>query len=348
VTALFLASVGIVSFASSWLGVRLAKDWLRRRRVFDVPNQRSSHSAAVPRGGGIALAALTLSALVALAFRAGTPARSQLLLVIAGGTIIAAVSFFDDIRGVAMPIRLAVQIAAATLSLAAFGAWSPIALGGKYILLNGGAAAFLTIVWIVGLTNAYNFMDGIDLMAAGQAITAGLGWVVLGTLGGVPDLVVIGAVVAFAAAGFAVHNRPPATIFMGDVGSAFLGYLFATFCLWALQRDPILATGGVLLVWPFIFDTGFTFLCRARRREPVFSAHRSHLYQRLVIAGLSHLQVSALYAALDLIGIACAALLFKRPAAWPLCATALTVSACALWLFVVRTERNMRARLARA
>jgi Fuc2NAc and GlcNAc transferase len=346
-TAPLVVSVGIVSFASSWFGVRLARGWLRRRAL-DVPNERSSHTAPVPRGGGIALAVVTLISLAVMASRASGPERNQLLLLIAGGILIAAVSFLDDMRGVATSIRLAVQIGVAALSLTAFGAWSPVAFGGALFHLSGGAAVCLTIVWIVGLTNAYNFMDGIDLMAAGQAITAGLGWIVLGTLGGVPDLVVIGAVVAFAAAGFAVHNRPPATIFMGDVGSAFLGYLFATFCLWALQRDPILATGGVLLVWPFIFDTSFTFLRRARRREAVFSAHRSHLYQRLVIAGRSHLQVSALYAGLDLIGIACAAVLFKRPAAWPLCATALTVSAGALWLFVVRTERNMRARRARA
>jgi len=347
-TALLLASVGIVSFAASWLAVRLATGWLRSRRVLDVPNERSSHSAPVPRGGGIALAAVTLSSLAAMAFRISGPDRNQLLLLIAGCTIIAAVSFLDDMRGVATPIRFAVQLGAAALSLAAFGVWSPVALGSTLIRLSVGAAACLTIVWIVGLTNAYNFMDGIDLMAAGQAITAGLGWIVLGSLAGAPGLVLVGTVVAFASAGFAVHNRPPATIFMGDVGSAFLGYLFATLCLWALHRDPLLATGGVFLVWPFVFDTGFTFLRRARRREAVFSAHRSHLYQRLVIAGLSHLKVSSLYAALDLIGIACAAVLFKRPAAWPLCIAGVVLSGSALWLFVIRAERNMRARQARA
>ena len=346
-TALLVASVGIVSFAASWLAVRLATVWLRSRRVLDVPNERSSHGAPVPRGGGIALAAVILSSLAAMAFRVSGPDRNQLLLFIAGCTIIAAVSFLDDMRGVATPIRFAVQLVAAALSLAAFGVWSPVALGGTFIHLAVGAAAFLTIVWIVGLTNAYNFMDGIDLMAAGQAITAGLGWIVLGSLAGAPNLVLVGTVVGFAAAGFAIHNRPPATIFMGDVGSAFLGYLFATLCLWALQRDPLLATGGALLVWPFVFDTGFTFLCRALRREAVFSAHRSHLYQRLVIAGLSHLQVSALYAGLDVIGIASAAVLFKRPTAWPLCVTAVLLSAGALWLFVIRTERNALAQRAR-
>jgi Fuc2NAc and GlcNAc transferase len=343
-----VAAVALVSFFSTWLGVRLVRARLLRSRVLDVPNERSSHAAPVPRGGGIAVVVVILAALVVMGWTAGSASRSRFVLMVAAGAMIAAVSFLDDLRGVPTAIRLTVQIGAALLSLAAFGAWSPLALGTTLVPLNYAAAAVLTIIWIVGLTNAYNFMDGIDLMAAGQAIAAGLGWAVLGSLGHAPDLVLIGTVVALASAGFAVHNRPPATIFMGDVGSAFLGYLFATLCLMALQRDPLLATAGLFLVWPFVFDTAFTFLRRARRREAVFSAHRSHLYQRLVIAGLSHLQVSSLYAGLDLIGIACAVLLFKRPATWPVCLAVLTLSAGALWLFVFRTERSTRARRARA
>jgi Fuc2NAc and GlcNAc transferase len=347
VTIASVALAGIASFASSWLGVRAARGWLGRSAL-DLPNERSSHSAPVPRGGGIALAAVTLFALAVMAALAEPPDRDRLLLLFFGGTIIAAVSFLDDLRGVPTPIRLAVQLVVAGISLAAFGAWSPISFGDAVVPVTGAAAIGVTIVWIVGLTNAYNFMDGIDLMAAGQAMTAGLGWIVLGTVGGVPDLVIIGTVVAFAAAGFAVHNRPPATIFMGDVGSAFLGYLFATLSLLALERNPILATAGAFLVWPFVFDTSLTFLRRARRREKVFSAHRSHLYQRLVIAGLSHLKVSALYAGLDLIGIACAVVLYERPAAWPACLATLILAAGALWIFVVRTERRARIQAPKA
>lgn len=339
-----IAIIGAFSLGVTWLTVGWAAAWLRTRQVLDVPNERSSHSSPIPRGGGLAIVALSLLGLLGLAWRSPSPAGWRILLVVAGGLIIAWVSFVDDMRGVATSVRLTVQVAVAVLSMLAFGPWSVLELGSRKILLHAGVAGLLTLVWIVGLTNAYNFMDGIDLMAAGQTVAAGLGWALLGALGGAPELMVVGTVVSFAAIGFAIHNRPPASIFMGDVGSAFLGYLFATLCLWGGQTSPLLATCGALLVWPFVFDTSFTFLRRLRRNEPVFSAHRSHLYQRLVITGLSHGKVSGIYAALDAIGIACAvALLLKFPGAATLTWIALFLSAAGLWLLVVLREKTLTA-----
>jgi len=95
----------------------------------------------------------------------------------------------------------------------------------------------------------------------------------------------MGLLLAATSLGFLGHNWPPARIFMGDVGSAFLGYTFAVLPVIAAQHNPRLAVAGVLLVWPFVFDAAFTFLRRLRHREVVFAAHRSHLYQRLATAG---------------------------------------------------------------
>ena len=342
-TFLALAIAGAGSLLASWLIVRWITALLRMRQVLDVPNERSSHSSPTPRGAGIAIVVLVLLTIWGLGWRDPTPAGRQIVLLAIGGFIIAGVSFLDDIRGVRTSIRLCVQVAAAILAMLSFGPWSLLQVGSLKILPRLGLGGLLTLVWIVGLTNAYNFMDGIDLMAAGQTAIAGLGWVVLGTIGGASDLVLVGIVAGCAAAGFAIHNRPPASIFMGDVGSAFLGYLFATLCLWAGQTNPLLATCGALLVWPFVFDTSFTFLRRLRRREPVFTAHRSHLYQRLVITGLSHGQVSGIYVALDVIGIAISVVLLRKtPEATAIAMAALILSAAGLWLLVVLREKKAR------
>jgi UDP-N-acetylmuramyl pentapeptide phosphotransferase/UDP-N-acetylglucosamine-1-phosphate transferase len=163
-------------------------------------------------------------------------------------------------------------------------------------------------------------MDGIDGIAGLQALIAGLGWFSFSLAydflqSGADILGLFGLLIAASSLGFLLHNRPPARIFMGDVGSAFLGYSFAIAPLLLIDPDVIghpekpenvgfvlLFWPAVLLVWPFLFDTVFTFMRRALKRENVFKAHRSHLFQRLVIAGCSHLFVTLLYAVLALEG----------------------------------------------
>ncbi|MBK7202993.1 hypothetical protein [Candidatus Amarolinea dominans] len=120
------------------------------------------------------------------------------------------------------------------------------------------------------------------------------GWTFLGWSDNQPLVAALGLLLAAASLGFLGHNWPLARIFMGDVGSAFLGYTFAVLPVVAAQHNPRLAVAGVLLVWPFLF--------RLRHRENIFAAHRSHLYQRLVIAGYSHRTVTLLYSGLAAAG----------------------------------------------
>jgi UDP-N-acetylmuramyl pentapeptide phosphotransferase/UDP-N-acetylglucosamine-1-phosphate transferase len=156
--------------------------------------------------------------------------------------------------------------------------------------------------WIVSMVNAYNFIDGLDGMAGGQAVAAGLGWVALGFSTGHFAIEAFGALLAASSIGFLAHNWQPARIFMGDVGSTFLGFCFAVLPIIASQYDPRLALAGVLLVWPALFDTGFTIIRRLKRRENVFTGHREFLFHRLVAAGWSHAAASSLYFTLPLVG----------------------------------------------
>jgi UDP-N-acetylmuramyl pentapeptide phosphotransferase/UDP-N-acetylglucosamine-1-phosphate transferase len=274
----------------AWLGLYPVTRWLVRRRVVDVPNERSSHEAPTPRGGGLVIVVVALAG-----------AGWACPWFAAAALAIAIVSWVDDLRSVKTIIRFGVHSIAAVLVLWSCG---PVRVADfHFATLNLGVAAYpLTFLWIVGLTNAYNFMDGIDGIAAGQGLVAGLGWAAIGQILHLPHLTLVGVLIAGASLGFLFHNWHPARVFMGDVGSTFLGFAFAVLPL--LAKDARAPVAAVVLVWPFVIDACFTFLRRLLRRENVFSPHRSHVYQRLVIAGKSHALVTSIYMALAAAGAA--------------------------------------------
>jgi len=332
---------GFIVCPLAYFGVGLIRSWAERQRLLDVPNERSSHTHPTPRGGGLVIVVLsTLGLVLGWLFN---PAWAPVILVVylVGAWLIAAVSWLDDLRSLPNRMRFAAHSLAALLAIVAFGYWRVVSipLVGPFDL--GWLGLPVTFIWIVGLTNAYNFMDGIDGIAGGQAFVAGIGWAILGWLAGQPLVGMLGLLLVASSLGFLGHNWPPARIFMGDVGSAFLGYTFAVLPVVAAQHNFRLALAGVLLVWPFVFDAAFTFLRRLRNRENVFAAHRSHLYQRLVIAGYSHRFVSSLYIVFAAIGALFAVgWTLEISVISPFIMIAIPSLCVALWAFGVRTERN--------
>jgi len=292
----------VLAFVVSYLAVAVFCRWAGAR-MLDVPNTRSSHTLPTPRGGGLAIVVAALSGIwIAFPFIHSILSVWQLLAFTFGALLVAGVSWVDDLRSLSTGIRFAVHLAAAVLAVLAFGAWKEIIIPGLGSFNLGWSGWPVTLLWIVGLTNAYNFMDGIDGIAGGQAVVAGLGWTIFGVAAHQPFLSAVGILLAASSLGFLGHNWPPAKIFMGDVGSAFLGYSFAVLPVIAAPFDPRVIFAGILFVWPFIFDAAFTFARRLINRENVFAAHRAHLYQRLVISGLSHQTVTFLYVTLAVIG----------------------------------------------
>jgi UDP-N-acetylmuramyl pentapeptide phosphotransferase/UDP-N-acetylglucosamine-1-phosphate transferase len=153
-------------------------------------------------------------------------------------------------------------------------------------------------IWIIWLINAYNFMDGINGIAGVQAITAGVGWTLLGFIFGLETIGFYAIIVIGAALGFLIHNWSPAKVFMGDVGSAFLGFTFAVLPFWADSNNKIelnLFFAGLIFVWFFVFDSVWTFLKRLCKKEKIWQAHRQHIYQLLVISGNSHSKITIIY-----------------------------------------------------
>jgi len=305
---MMVALLAAAALVGSYFGVSAVRLWALRRGVLDVPNWRSSHTVPTPRGGGIVFFPVVAATLITYATLRAPEAVGDAWGFVLLGALVAVVSWLDDVRSLPPAIRFAVHITAALGAICLFGAWSHIALPFLGVVPLGPAGWVLTLLWIVGLTNAYNFMDGIDGIAAGQGIVAGLGWAALGVLVGAPAVPALGLVLAAVCLGFLGHNRPPARIFMGDVGSAYLGFSFAVLPLMAGADDPGLPLAAALVVWPFVLDTSFTFVRRLLAGENVFAAHRSHLYQRMVAAGAGHGTVSAIYAGLALGGVLLASL----------------------------------------
>lgn len=285
-------------FAVTYLGVELFRRWSLKREMLDIPNERSSHSQPTPRGGGLIICCVSVLTFFIYSVTAG---GNFYWSYFAGAIIVAVISWIDDIRTISPFWRILFHGLAAVLAVWSLGGFGEILIpfyGIVQIGLIGKIAAFLWIVWLI---NAYNFMDGIDGIAATQAVSAGIGWCLVGMVWGIQDISFYGGVLALSAFGFLLLNWQPAKIFMGDVGSAFLGYSFAVLPLFAVKRtgnplyESMLPWLAVFLVWFFVFDSVFTLLKRLFRGEKVWQAHREHIYQRLVISGMSHSKVTSLY-----------------------------------------------------
>ncbi|MNK56737.1 putative undecaprenyl-phosphate N-acetylglucosaminyl 1-phosphate transferase [compost metagenome] len=263
----------IAVFVVAVLATRASIAWAHHRNILDEPNHRSSHSRPTPRGGGIGVVTACMVGIAgATAMGLLSPAAAGAL---ACGLPIAVIGYIDDRRSLSARSRLLVQIASAAGALSLLSPLPTLTLFG--FTLPVGLTLVFYLIGIVWMTNLYNFMDGIDGIAAAQAIAIGLCWAVVAG----PAPAVACVVLALAAAGFLVYNRPPAKVFMGDVGSAFCGFFIAVA---ALQMQQ--STHESLILWllpaaPFILDATVTLLVRLMRKQRPNQAHRSHAYQIL-------------------------------------------------------------------
>lgn len=223
------------------------------------------------------------------------------LVYIICGLVIAWLGWRDDVSSLSMRVRFAVQGLVAVVLIYELGYFKAVTIPLFGELQLGVVGVVITFLWIIGLTNAYNFMDGIDGIAGGVAFAGGLGWMLLATNVHSSFAFWIALAIAASSLGFLGHNWSPAKIFMGDVASTFLGYTFAVLPLLSADQGGDALMLGTLLMWAFLLDTAVTFFRRLFNHENVFAAHRTHLYQRLVIGGYSHAAISTLYISLTLL-----------------------------------------------
>ena len=303
-------------------------------RLLDVPNERSSHSVPTPRGGGLAIAVTALGGIVLAAVLHWIDWNLAIALV-GGGTMIAAIGWIDDHRSLSALTRFAVQFTSAGWAIYWLGGLPSLSVGSATLHI-GIVGSILGIIGIVWAINLYNFVDGIDGLAAGEAISTGvIGGLILLAMGQ-KGLATVSLIIAAANAGFLPLNWAPARLFMGDVGSGMLGYLFAVLAIASENSGAVPLLLWVLLLGAFVFDATVTLCRRIAHGERWYHAHHSHAYQRMVQAGKSHAQVSSTILVINLALALLAIVAWLRPALFLIAIGAGTVLLSIIYLSVER------------
>jgi len=303
----------IVFFVSVLLTVMI-RHIARKKELLDIPNERSSHTTPTPRGGGLAIVITFYGAL--LYFLIEQKIDPELFWGLMSAVPIVLVSLVDDVVSLHAKTRLAVQSIAALLALYALR--DHLVLDFYLFRLEGYATVpilFLAIIW---LTNLYNFLDGIDGYAGAEAV-----FVAWGSYLFFPSELLL--VLGFSVLGFLLFNWQKASIFMGDVGSAFLGFVFAVFAIYFSDKPGALWIWLVLLGL-FWFDATLTLYRRYKRGEKLLKAHKNHAYQRIVQAGFSHQKTVIWGMVINLIGLALL---------WMVDSTVWIVPIALLWMVVL-------------
>ncbi|MGI9302779.1 MAG: MraY family glycosyltransferase, partial [Gammaproteobacteria bacterium] len=292
--ALLLAAVAI----AAWVLTAWVRRYAERSALIDVPNARSSHSVPTPRGGGLAIVIPFLAAIVLLFVRNSMPLEPFMALVVGGGAV-AGVGFWDDHRHVAAKIRILVHITAAVWALAWFGSVpTGVMAGGPWDLGWIGFSGF--VVMLVWVLNLYNFMDGIDGIAAAEGFTvAGAAAVILLSLG-VFDAPLWLGILAAGCVGFLGWNWPPAKVFMGDVGSGFLGFVLGVLAAFTVLQELMPVWSWLILLAVFLVDATFTLLRRMTAGARWYEAHRTHADQYAALRWRSHQRVTLAVIAINL------------------------------------------------
>lgn len=305
----------ILGFATA-LGASLAltyavRERARRARLFDGTDSRKIHQGEIPRLGGVAVFAAAMVALggvLAIDSRVGSLSGGRgLVAILLGAVGIHFVGLYDDLRSMRARNKLALQVAIAfavyfagarvtTLSLPFFG----------IVPLAPGIGLLFTVVWLVGITNAFNLIDGLDGLASGAAMFALTTMFVAATLNGQGSAALVIVTLAGATLGFLAYNFHPASIFLGDSGSMFLGFMLAGVGLLSSQKSPTVVAVAIPVVslgLP-VMDTALAIFRRFLRRQPIFSADRGHIHHRLLVLGHTPRQATLLlYGACAVLGL---------------------------------------------
>ena len=267
----------VATVALSFLLTAAIRAVARSAKLIDVPNERSSHAVPTPRGGGIAMV-LSFFAGILLLDMWGLPRPAVFEGLVLAAALVAAVGLIDDRWQLSALTRLLCHVAAAMWALWHLGTMPPLTFLGASVDL-GWSGPPLAIIYMVWAINAFNFMDGIDGIAALETITVAAGGALLNyvVIGGTSWLLPV--MLALCAFGFLVWNWPPARIFMGDAGSGFLGLTIGLMTLGYGFQAPVLFWCWFILQGCFVVDATTTLLRRVGRGQRPWLPHRSHAYQ---------------------------------------------------------------------
>jgi Fuc2NAc and GlcNAc transferase len=335
---LLVALVSTVLLA--WLITGMVRRHALNNAILDVPNSRSSHLVPTPRGGGLAIVLTFLPCVTALYLRQllDLPIAAALA---AGGGSIAIVGYLDDRKALPASIRFVVHMAASIGVVILLGglAGSSLRAIGLQGIFAGSVIAVLSLSW---MTNLFNFMDGIDGIAASETVFIAIAGAWLSWRAGAdPGLVIAMLALSGATIGFLIWNWPPARIFMGDVGSGFLGFILAALGLAASRSGVTPIEVWVILGGVFLVDSSATLLRRIVRGDRWLEAHRTHAYQHLARRWHGHRPVTAAILAVNvvwLLPLAWMAETFREQAWWFVAAALIPLAVLAIAIGAGRRE----------
>lgn len=273
------------------------------RNKFDIPNERSSHKNPTPRGGGVAVVAAFLFGLLALLIRRDIDAESFYAIVLPGA-LVAIIGYLDDLgRVTAARLRLIGHFVAALIAIYILGGLPPMPLFSATldIGLVGNIIAVLFLVWML---NLFNFMDGIDTITGIEALTSCLILTIFLINKSDTEFWRVPALLCAAVIGFLYFNWPPAKIFLGDIGSGFIGFTIGTISLVIAKSQPLITWAVIILLGVFIVDATVTLIRRIFDKQRISAAHRSHAFQHLANNADRHLKVSLSIAAVNIFWLA--------------------------------------------
>lgn len=286
----------IMAFIIASISTPLAKKIAFKIGAVAPPKEIGMHKVTMPLGGGMSIyLGFTLTILILVNY-IDTIHLNRLAGLLIGATLITVVGLLDDIYELSPKLRIIFQVFAALIVIATGTSITAISVP----FLESGQIEFgifsnvITLFWIVGITNAVNLIDGLDGLAAGVSSIASLVLMAIAILFGDPMVagfaILITATLAGSCLGFLPHNFNPATIFMGDTGSTFLGFSLSVISIQAMLKTYTAATliVGILILGLPIFDTAFAIIRRLIKKQPVYVGDRGHLHHRLVDKGLSH------------------------------------------------------------
>lgn len=253
--------------------------------IVDLPNDRNLHQGVIPRGGGLVIITSLLIALIVAALISDRTSLFTGLAVIVFAW--ASLSWWDDKSDLTPKFRLLIQLVICILTVSAFG-WVTQILG----LSLSWFGPLLSVVGLLWMANLYNFMDGLDGLAASQTIVASISLAFWFFMHQDLALALVCVVVGASSYGFLLLNWNPAKIFMGDVGSIGLGGFFGTLFIIGSSRYDLSIVSFFVLFAVFIVDATATIIMRARRGEKIWLPHRQHFYQRLANAGYAHSKIA--------------------------------------------------------
>ncbi len=301
-----------IAFFISLASTPLVKTIACRIGAIDVPDgERRVHKSPIPRLGGLAIFLGFICAVLTLA-----DIDTQMRGILIGSLLIVAIGIIDDVKQLKASIKLLVQIAAAIIvvchnvTITAISVPSFIIEGG--ILPLKWLSIPITVLWIVGVTNAVNLIDGLDGLAVGVSSIATFSLFFIAILAGEPTVALLSAALAGGCLGFLPYNFNPAKIFMGDTGSTFLGFILSVICIEGLFKGYAI----ISFIIPFlilglpIFDTSVAILRRIHDKRPIMGADRGHLHHKLIDMGFSQKQtVAILYVIAMLLGLSAVVLI---------------------------------------